>query len=183
MTRKFLANLLVLSGGFAFGQAGAQDNQYLDGVRSDYAIIFVLNVDEGNSVRTTSGNFCFYKYETEIRSTIRGRYEGTRFTFFSESKLTIGSDYLTYFSRDDAAKYRVLQSYIGTQADPACRKLMTGFLLLDTETHRIRDAWDGKELRSFVEFSDPSADLIRDHEIAKTTRLFSFDYVKAELAK
>jgi hypothetical protein len=162
---------------------------YSNDVRRNYPLIFVTRIVSAKAV-TVDGTACVFKYDSEVQEGVRGSFRTRHLPFESELGLTVGDDYLVYFSEPDAKRLRHGPISPLDKVGRRCDQLISSYLLRDkasyllryNELHHVKEIWDGKRLVRTVEFSDAFADFGTEHTIDKTAHLINFDYVKAQLS-
>ena len=177
--RRYFGLLIVSISIVACMESPAISEEYLDRIRDGgYDAIFVTKILSASTVAADKGGDCYYNYESTITQLIQGAMREKRFAFSSRLRLTVGDQYLTYFSEEDARLHR-----FGGQEDNACERRFSGYLLLYNELHHIDRVWNGEKFVTGVKFNDVWAEISPAHELGPDLKLADFAYVRDRLKK
>jgi hypothetical protein len=160
----------------------ARSLNYFEDIKSKYQTFVVIRITSASAIELPSGQDCFFKYDANVVETIRGAVDEKQLTFFSEAGLTMGGNYLMYFSAVDARKYRINNEF-NEQDNSFCQKNMTGLLFLNDEIHELEDRTVNGRFVRYIRFNDPWASFIEGHSKDETVHLIDFGYVRKSLAE
>ncbi len=117
-----------------------------------------------------------------MKKSVRGDKQ-KRFDFLSEAGLTVGQEYLVYFSKEDAKIHRYAAYPVNTKESLSCDVQIRGYLLMYNELHPVQEIWNGKHLIRAVNFNDAWANDVKGPGFNKTTHFVELDYIEGELSK
>lgn len=154
---------------------------YFQDVASKYNTFIVVRVSSAETVPTPDGSTCFYKYNAHLVDIVKGDFDQKVFSFYYEEGLTVGTNYLIYFSRDEALTYRIFATRADKKEEQYCENQRTGYLFTYKELHEIVKIWPTE----YIKFDDPWAgnavDISSKYVKEKSLRLVDFGYVRQKL--